>query len=79
MLSVGEFAVVVSFDCCEGFEVGTCVEIVRESYNKDGLHYYVCRSHSSKRQRSNLDLLQCHKCLHPIKDTDACQEVYDEH
>ena len=75
MLSVGEFAVVVSFDCCEGFEVGTCVEILRENYNENGLHYYVCR----ESQGSNLSLLQCPKCLHPIKATDACQEVYDEH
>ena len=79
MLSIGGFAVVVDFSCCEGFEVGTCVKIVRDGYNENGLHYYVCRSHSPKRQRSNPDLLQCHKCLHPIKDTDACQEVYDEH
>lgn len=79
MLSVGGFAVVVDFECCDGFEIGTCVEIVGEGYNEDGSHHYVCRSHSSESQWSNLDLLQCHRCLYPIKDTDACQEVHNEH
>lgn len=79
MLSVGEFAVVVDFSCCEGFEEGTCVEILRENYNKNGLHYYVCRSHSPESQCSNLSLLQCPKCLHPIKAIDACPEVHSEH
>lgn len=79
MLSVGGFAVVVNFDCCEGFEEGTCVEIVNEGYTEAGLHYYTCKSHSPERQWSGLTLLQCHKCLHPIKATDACQEVYDEY
>ena len=79
MLSVGGFAVVVDFECCEGFEIGTCVEIVGESYDEKGLHHYVCRIHSPKSQWYGLTLLQCHKCLHPIKATDACQEVHDEH
>ena len=79
MLSVGGFAVVVDFECCEGFGIGTCVEIVEEGYDEKGLHHYVCRIHSPKSQWSGLTLLQCHKCLHPIKATDACQEVHDEH
>ena len=79
MLSVGEFAVVVDFDCCGGFEEGTCVEIVGESYDENGLYSYVCRSHSPESQWSDLNLLQCHKCLHPIKATDACPEVHNEH
>jgi len=79
MLGVGGFAVVVDFECCAGFEVGTCVEIVGESYDEDGLHYYVCRSHSPESQWSDLNLLQCHKCLYPIKDTDGCTEVHDEY
>lgn len=79
MLSVGEFAVVVGFECCEGFEVGTCVEIVGEVYNEVGLHYYRCKSHSPESQWSNLNLLQCHKCLYPIKNIDACPEVHNEH
>lgn len=75
MLSVGEFAVVVDFECCAGFEVGTCVKILREGYNENGLHYYVCR----ESQGSNLSLLQCPKCLYPIKDTDGCTEAHDEY
>lgn len=79
MMSVGDFAVVVDFGCCEGFEGGTCVEIVGEVYNEVGLHYYRCKSHSPESQWSNLNLLQCHKCLHPIKNIDACPEVHNEH
>ena len=79
MLSVGEFAVVVDFSCCGGFGVGTCVEIVEENYNENGLHYYVCRSHSPGSQWPDLNLIQCHKCLHPIKTIKACPEVHNEH
>ena len=76
MLSVGEFAVVVAdLECCWGFEVGTCVEIVGEHCSENGLYSYVCRSRSPGSQWSNLNLLQCHKCLHPIKAIDACPEV----
>ena len=79
MLSVGDFAVVIDFGCCEGFEEGTCVEITGDSYNENGLEYYVCKSHSPERQWSNLRLLQCPDCLHPIKAVDACPEVHSEH
>lgn len=79
MLSIGGFAVVVDFSCCEGFEVGTCVKIVREGYNENGLHYYVCRSHPPEIQGFNSSLLQCPDCLHPIKTIDACPEVHNEH
>ena len=79
MLSVGEFAVVVDFDCCEGFEVGTCVEIVGEGCRENGLHYYICKSHYPESQWSNLNLLQCHKCLHPIEAIEACPEVHSEY
>ena len=79
MLSVGDFAVVIDFGCCEGFEEGTCVEIVNEGYTELGLHYYVCKSHSPERQWSNLRLLHCSNCLHPIKAVDACPGVHSEH
>ena len=79
MLSVGEFAVVVDFSCCAGFEEGTCVEIVGNIYDENGLHYYVCRCHSPESKWSDLSLLQCHECLHPIKTVDACPEVHNEH
>lgn len=79
MLNVGDYAVVIDFGCCEGFEEGTCVEIVNEGYTELGLHYYTCKSHSPERQWSNLRLLQCPDCLHPIKDVDACPEVHSEH
>lgn len=79
MLSVGEFAVVVDFECCGGFETGTCVEIVETKYFSEGSHLYECKSYSPKRQWSDLRLLHCDNCLHPIKATDACQEVHNEY
>lgn len=78
MLSVGEFAVVVDSECCGGFEEGTCVEI-GEIYEEAGQRFYACKSLSSELPRPNLICLQCPDCLHPIKDTDACQEVHNEH
>ena len=79
MLSVGDFAVVIDFGCCEGFEEGTCVEIIKEDTTEEGLHYYVCKSHSPERQWSDLRLIQCPDCLHPIKAMDACPGVHSEH
>ena len=76
-MKVGDYAVVVDFDCCEGFEEGTCVEIVEVNVEIEP-HDYTCKSHSPEKPYFNINMYHCDKCLHPIKKINSCPNYNKE-